>query len=285
MSQLFKIKEVAQRTGLSEHVIRVWERRYHTVEPVRIGKIRHYCESDITRLILLRQATEDGHDIGKVARLPDNDLRRLVGGGDGEEVVVDNFFAACRKLDLDDAIRVLTQAAISRTLVDFAQQVGLRAAQQILGERDRIVANVAHQALEMTLIRLVATIVPPPSAPLLLVGSPLGKTGELGNLLLSKLALLSGWRRTNIGYDLTGLDFARAVGLTKPDALAIVLLNHYDDAIEQELVALAPLLPKRFPVLLGGPAAADSPTVKAQRWRVFPDYVAFSPELAKLARR
>ena len=72
------MKLVARRTGLSAHVIRVWERRYGAVTPVRTGTNRRlYTEEDIERLSLLRRLTEAGHNIGNVAALPLPRLREL----------------------------------------------------------------------------------------------------------------------------------------------------------------------------------------------------------------
>ncbi|MCE2826064.1 MAG: MerR family transcriptional regulator [Verrucomicrobium sp.] len=75
------IRTVARQTGLSPHVIRAWEKRYQTVRPARSeGKQRLYSESDIERLILLREATEAGFSIGTIASLSVESLRGLVSG-------------------------------------------------------------------------------------------------------------------------------------------------------------------------------------------------------------
>ena len=72
------IKVVSRRTGLSLHVIRVWEKRYQAVAPERTGTNRRlYSEEQIERLSLLRQITQMGHSIGHVAQLPTQKLRRL----------------------------------------------------------------------------------------------------------------------------------------------------------------------------------------------------------------
>lgn len=48
--QLHPIQVVAHRTGLSRHVIRMWENRYETVTPKRTATNRRlYSEADIER--------------------------------------------------------------------------------------------------------------------------------------------------------------------------------------------------------------------------------------------
>ena len=72
------IKVVARRTGLSAHVIRIWEKRYGAMEPERTGTNRRlYSDEQIERLSLLREITQNGHSIGHVAKLPTDKLREL----------------------------------------------------------------------------------------------------------------------------------------------------------------------------------------------------------------
>src|ERR687893_2534240 len=73
------IKLVARQTGLSVHTIRVWEKRYGAVRPVRASNNRRlYSDEDVDRLKLLRQATMAGHSIGQIARSSAAELRRLL---------------------------------------------------------------------------------------------------------------------------------------------------------------------------------------------------------------
>ena len=72
------IKVVARRTGLSAHVIRIWEKRYGAVEPERTDTNRRlYSREQIERLALLRELTQAGQSIGHVAKLPTPKLRQL----------------------------------------------------------------------------------------------------------------------------------------------------------------------------------------------------------------
>ena len=67
-----------ERTGLSPHVLRVWERRYGAVEPIRTGGgQRLYSDADIERLRLLSAVTAAKRSISLVARLPLGELARL----------------------------------------------------------------------------------------------------------------------------------------------------------------------------------------------------------------
>ncbi|MBK7925507.1 MAG: MerR family transcriptional regulator [Gemmatimonadetes bacterium] len=70
---------MSERTGLTPHVLRVWERRYGVVEPARsAGGQRLYSDADIERLRLLNLATQAGRNIGQIASLPNDQLQDLI---------------------------------------------------------------------------------------------------------------------------------------------------------------------------------------------------------------
>jgi DNA-binding transcriptional MerR regulator len=72
----YGIGTVARLTGLTDHTIRVWERRYGAVEPERseAGR-RRYTASDVERLGLLKRLVDLGESIGGIAGLDDEKLR------------------------------------------------------------------------------------------------------------------------------------------------------------------------------------------------------------------
>ncbi len=78
-SSHFSIKAVSQATGVSVETLRAWERRYEVVSPSRdpAGR-RSYSAADVSRLRLLRAATDVGHTISEVAPLTDGELGELV---------------------------------------------------------------------------------------------------------------------------------------------------------------------------------------------------------------
>ena len=69
---------VERRTGVSQHVLRAWERRYSAVTPARdeAGQ-RLYSDADVERIRLIRDALAGGRRIGQVASLSTQELRSL----------------------------------------------------------------------------------------------------------------------------------------------------------------------------------------------------------------
>lgn len=71
----FRIGAVCRMTGLSQHVLRVWEKRYAVVQPRRASNQRRlYSERDIDKLALLKQLVDRGHAIGSIAQLDRDEL-------------------------------------------------------------------------------------------------------------------------------------------------------------------------------------------------------------------
>ena len=85
----YSMKVACRKTGLSAHAIRAWERRYEAITPERDSNNRRYfSEADITRLNLLRRATDAGFQIGQIAGYDDEQLRDLLGGSNVVELPV-----------------------------------------------------------------------------------------------------------------------------------------------------------------------------------------------------
>lgn len=76
---LYGIGAVSRLTGLTDHTIRIWERRYSAITTTRApnGR-RQYTEADVQKLALLKRLTENGIAISRVAGDTVDELRRRV---------------------------------------------------------------------------------------------------------------------------------------------------------------------------------------------------------------
>ncbi len=72
----YRIGAVARMTGIALPTLRMWERRYGVVTPLRTpAGGRLYTREHVARLALLQAAVQAGHAIGTVAPLSDEDIR------------------------------------------------------------------------------------------------------------------------------------------------------------------------------------------------------------------
>ena len=78
-SPAYRIKTVASLTGLSTHVIRKWEERYHLVHPQRgPNGYRAFREEDIQFLLYLKSQLTSGETIGQLAESGETHLRQTM---------------------------------------------------------------------------------------------------------------------------------------------------------------------------------------------------------------
>ena len=270
------IRAVARRTGLSAHVIRVWEKRYGAVEPARTETNRRlYSDEQIERLRLLRDAIRAGHTIGHLAKLPTAKLKTLAGeassghalaSGAGKpegvgEDLLERCISAVQKLDssalesaLNRAETVLgSQGLLQRVVAPLAQKVG------DLWREGSITA--AHEHFASVVIRAFLGHLARPFAgseksPVLLVTTPAGQLHELGALLAAAAASSLGWRVTYLGASLPAAEIAGVAIQNRARAVALSLVYPEDDpGLDAELRRLRELLPRDVALLVGGRAA------------------------------
>jgi DNA-binding transcriptional MerR regulator len=75
-NELYGIGAVAKLTGLTDHTIRVWERRYAAVVAQRASNGRRvYKPIDVEKLGLLKRLTDQGMSIGQIAGFSVDELR------------------------------------------------------------------------------------------------------------------------------------------------------------------------------------------------------------------
>jgi DNA-binding transcriptional MerR regulator/methylmalonyl-CoA mutase cobalamin-binding subunit len=272
---LMTIKTVAMRTGLSAHVIRVWERRYRAIVPERTATRRRlYSAEMVERLGLLARLTKDGRNIGTIAALPTAVLRGLLaepeGGGtvpagqsSTELGLLEQGLAAVRGLDAVSLEAVLRRAELTLGFQGMVQRMAAPLC-QALGEQWRQgLLSAAHEHLASAVLQsflLRASRLQPSAAfaPVLVLATPMGQVHELGALLACATAANLGWRVVYLGGNLPAAEIAGAVRQHQARALALSLVYPEDDpSLAGELLRLRSELPPSCALIVGG-RAADS---------------------------
>ncbi len=75
----YSISDLEQLSGVQTHTIRIWERRYHALEPLRsAGNTRFYDDSQLRRLLNIVGLHETGLKISQVCALSDEEMDSLL---------------------------------------------------------------------------------------------------------------------------------------------------------------------------------------------------------------
>lgn len=280
------IAVVARRTGLTQLVLRAWERRYAAVTPSRTptGR-RKYTDYDVQKLTLLKYLTDSGHRIGDVAHLALEELQGLFEESgslpsiprvkdSGQPASVEDLLAealvAVENLDPRDLEAVLNTALVDLSKPDLRKLLLVPLMQEI-GERWQDgKLRVSHEHMATSIIVAFLTSINSryrvaPGAPVLAVATPAGHIHELGALLAASAAYEAGWDVLYLGADLPAEDIASAIKARGARAVLLSLVfPHADSSTIAELRELRQLLGPEMPIFAGGQAVPSYTVVLAE---------------------
>ena len=269
---------VAERTGLSPDVLRVWERRYRAVEPSRAADgQRWYSDSDVERLRLLRLTTLAGRSIRQVARLTTEELTQLVredeAARQGVGRLKERAVPASAGEDVERALelaRAVDASGLESFLRRTAAAFGVPAFLDMLvgpllrrmgdeWEGGRLTPAQEHLAtaiIQRVLEGAIHFLGAPVGAPHLLLATPAGEQHKMGAVLAATAAAAEGWRVTYLGPDLPAAEIAGAAvaAAARVVGVSVVYLRDRDRVLE-ELRTVRSRLPASVPLLAGGAGA------------------------------
>jgi DNA-binding transcriptional MerR regulator len=265
----YRIGAVSRLTGLSADVVRVWERRYGAIRPLRSdGGSRLYSDADIARLRRLRQAVELGHAIGQVAKLPEKELENLSArhrasfivpqeSSDPYDVARERFLEAISRMDVVSADAEISRAAtlypprviVKHIVAPLLTEIGNRWAHREFGIAHEHVATNLIRNLLSSLFRLYP---PDETAETIVLATPVDERHEFGVLLGALIAATRGWRVVYLGTDLPSAEIVRTVKIVKARVLALSVVSSQNSRTEQELRTLSDQLPPFTKVWIGG---------------------------------
>ncbi len=288
---LCTVQIASQRSGLSAHLIRMWERRYNALTPNRTDTNRRlYCDGEIERLIFLRLLTENGYRIGKVASLSLEELQKLsatlsaaatpapASGATINQGTVTGRTDSPSLLETPEQFVQQCVEAAGACDCERMRQLLQRSRQQF-GQRGMLhkvicplICKVGiscqqsgfrpcHEHIATSVIREVLMAPVPGSltashAPELIVSTPAGERHELGALLVAASARDLGWRITYLGPNLSNEEIVECARARRVAAVALsVVYPEKCPVMEEKLLNLRGMLPSGIPLIVGGKAA------------------------------
>ena len=248
MTNLYPIRYVSHRTGLTPHVIRAWEKRYNAVVPHRSEKNRRlYSEADVQRLQLLKTATDAGHAISQVAQLDLADLQTLAkregtaipraqmkNAGKIQRADADDYYKPCLSavlnLDPEGLERSYDQAAIDLTrpvllgnlIAPLFKEIG-----KLWHSGSLKIVN-EHMATSVTrnfLLSMLRSTHVSDSAPRIVIATTVGQWHDVGALTVALTAAENGWHPIYYGPNLPAEEIATGVKQSGARAVALSITH------------------------------------------------------------
>jgi len=269
--EMLPIKVVSQRTGLTQHVIRVWEKRYGAVSPTRnTTNRRFYTDKEVTRLSLLREAIENGFSIGQIAHLPSDQISNMIAekpldlGISASNQSIDQYIEGClaaiAEIDTQKLDEILTKAQVelnpSILIDDLIVPLLYKIGNLWQEGRLRIVEEHLASAVIRNLLGRIKTDLQPTSvAPKIIIATPPRQWHELGALLAAATAAYEGWKVIYLGANLPVEEITKAAQLHKAKLVALSIIYPVDDPyLHLDLKKLRNLLGSQVQLIIGGQA-------------------------------
>ncbi|GJL66374.1 MAG: HTH-type transcriptional repressor CarH [Nitrospirales bacterium] len=283
----YRIKTVANITGLSTHVIRKWEERYLLLTPLREPNgYRQYDEEDIQLLLYLQWQMSKGHTIGELAHIGRMQLRQIM-----NECLIDcpslppefqpsalTILLSARRLD-----RATTESAI-HTLVN---QLGLKdALYRVLFPTLRTIGELWHQGqLCMTSEHLVTQTIRHHLAntlrkssltknPTAIIACAPHNFHEIGAMTTALLLQNNGWNSVYLGVN-SDIDLIRLACQRRQGKLVILstLLEQSPKEMNQLIRHIKKKLLPLCPAIIGGRGAIKFREILEEHGIIYVEHV------------
>lgn len=273
MENKYSIKAVSVKTGLSPHLIRMWERRYNVVNPLRAENNRRlYSEDDINKLMLLRRATLMGQHIGNIADLSNEELKDILRVTDSESpyIVEDNNSSIYHLEQCLDAVKKLDATTLEKRLMTASITLGQdillnKVLVPLLTITGQLWADgklkVAHEHLASAIIRsllgnLLISIRQDDASPVMVSTTPVGHFHEFGALMAAIYGSTIGYKTVYLGPNMPAEDIVSAVHQKKAEVISLSLVYPANDPdIKNELQKIRQMSGDKVQIIIGGQAA------------------------------
>lgn len=300
---MHSIQSVAERTGLTPDVIRIWERRYQAVSPNRTAaNQRLYSEADVERLAMLKLITDGGRRISVVANLSNDELRAMVESlpadtlpitpvFDSVERLTGEAIEAIQQLDPPALNAVLERAMVALGSVAFMMQFASPLLQTIghLWRSGAVRTSQEHFGsahLRSFLGRYMLDANTDPNGPRVIVATLPGQAHELGATMAAITAAQGGWNAIYLGPNVPVEEIAFCADCKDARAVAISISYPMDDPrVHPQLRELQSMLSPDCQLLVGGAAVPHYRSILQElgAWEVT-DLVHLATLLGRLRR-
>lgn len=245
-----RIHRVAKLTGLSKDVIRVWERRFGLLKPIRgANRYRNYSDEDVALLKYLKEQLEAGSSIGELSKLGREELLSRARASAPQVSLVDNAFSRLLRellstLDpfdrvtfekrLNGAVAVVPfEEALHGILLPLQEQVGQ------LWHDGHVNVAIEHYVTKQIQQKIFSAMNQLPVAEFgakVVVACPPGEEHEIAALAVAYRCRVRGCRVYYLGANVPIASLTNLCTKVKPDLTIISLPLALSDDNATELV-------------------------------------------------
>jgi len=267
----YSIKDLEKLTGIKAHTIRIWEKRYNIVCPLRTTtNIRFYSDGDLKRLLNVSILNRNGFKISNIVRLTTDEIRKSVMEASACSLSFESHIETLivALLDMDEnkfeklisnsILKLGFEETVSNIIYPFLEKIG------ILWQIGTI--NPAQEHFITNLIRHKLIVAIDTENPTLRSNNktfvlflPEGELHELSLLFYSFLIKKRGHRVIYLGQSLPAEDLIQVKQIIRPDFLVTVITSVlYGKELYNYIRHLSELFPE-LTLLFGGNQVYELP--------------------------
>lgn len=271
--QLWPMGAVTRRTGIGEHTLRAWERRFGFPTPVRLSSgHRRFSHEQVRHLLKIAKALESGYRAGDIVPLPLPDLEQLLQKSGvldrGDETgnvreMCSLVFDACKRFDRESLSALLHSEAAVLGLPIFLRERVTPLLDEVGDAWGRGDIEIRHEhfltgVLEDELRRLRSPLESTTTGRPVVIATLPNELHGLG-LQIAALAIVTAGRSVRVlGPNLPVEEIVQAA--TTLDAAAVGLsVSSFAEPNEtwREITAVREQLPAEVALWLGGAGASS----------------------------
>ena len=240
VKNVFSIKDLENLSGIKAHTIRIWEKRYNILEPMRTEtNIRLYDLESLQKLLNITLLHDYGYKISKIASYPEDKIplmvREIISEKSAKIHAISEFKVAMMNFDQEQFFNTYNQLLSNKSFkeVFFEVFIPLMTELGLLWQSKTI--SPAHEHFISYLIKqklLVNTeklqiLKPLKTDKIFVLSLPMNEIHELGLMYLNYEILLNGYKTIYLGESMPISDLKD-------------LKNHFDSIVFVSYLTVQP---------------------------------------------
>ena len=212
ISTVFSIKDLENLSGIKAHTIRIWEKRYNILEPLRTdSNIRYYDTKNLQKLLNVTVLYNNGLKISKIAKLEEEELEVKVREYASKAANVENSLSPLKLAMLNFDLELFEQTynrliaentfrtVFLEVFIPFLHNIGLDwQSNSITPAHEHFISNLINQKLLINIERVQQEPLKHKEKVFVLF-LPMNEIHTLGLLYLHYELLLKGYHSIYLG--------------------------------------------------------------------------------------
>ncbi len=212
IKNVFSIKDLENLSGIKAHTIRIWEKRYNVLQPMRTDtNIRLYDLTSLQKLLNICLLHEYGYKISKIASYPEEKIpvlvREIISSKNAKNHAISDFKMAMMNFDQDLFFTTYNWLIAEKSFKEIFHQVFIPLMQElgllwqtatITPAHEHFVSYLIKQKLLVNIEKL-QVLKQTKTDKVFVLSLPLNEIHELGLMFLHYEILLKGYKAIYLG--------------------------------------------------------------------------------------